>query len=236
MVHPEHARKYVASRVPDFAFHVLSNHRSATYFLAQHTRRYRVLQLGIRRRSRDGPGETELNEQAFRRAAEIAASKASASLAELPMTFTLPSDLDPGPGPPTPVPSSPPDFLSQLTAPKQADARGRQLRNSEFIGSPPRVGERFARDSRYRSPISAILNGRFRPRQRRGSWAGVLLTEKGRSQQPPICRRCRTKHLETGEIEPLRVAILSMLRATSASCAAEADQEIAVVDLHLDAE
>ena len=56
------------------------------------------------------------------------------------MTFTLPSDLDPGPGPPTPVPSSPPDFLSQLTAPKQADTRGRQLRDLEFIGSPPASG------------------------------------------------------------------------------------------------
>ena len=39
------------------------------------------------------------------------------------MTFVLPSDADPAPVTPTPVPSSPPDFLAQLTAAQQADAR-----------------------------------------------------------------------------------------------------------------
>ena len=54
------------------------------------------------------------------------------------MTFVLPSDADPAPVPPTPVPSSPPDFLAQLMAAQQADARlnsrGRELTDQEFLG------------------------------------------------------------------------------------------------------
>ena len=55
------------------------------------------------------------------------------------MTLVLPSDADPGPVPPTPAPSSPPDFLAQLTAAQQADARlnsrGRELTDQEFLGA-----------------------------------------------------------------------------------------------------
>ena len=43
------------------------------------------------------------------------------------MTFTLPSDTDPDPGSSPSAPSSPPDFLAQLTAAQQADAHGREL-------------------------------------------------------------------------------------------------------------
>ena len=56
------------------------------------------------------------------------------------MTFVLPSDADPAPVPPTPVPSSPPDFLAQLSAAQQADAHGRELTDSEFMGSPSASG------------------------------------------------------------------------------------------------
>ena len=64
------------------------------------------------------------------------------------MTFVLPSDADPGPVPPTPAPSSPPDFLSQLTAAQQADARlnsrGRELTDQEFLGGGQPNGTRGA--------------------------------------------------------------------------------------------
>ena len=56
------------------------------------------------------------------------------------MTFVLPSDLDPAPGSPTPSPPSPPDFLAQLNAARQADAHGRELTDSEFVGSPSANG------------------------------------------------------------------------------------------------
>ena len=56
------------------------------------------------------------------------------------MTFVLPSDADPAPVPPTSVPSSPPDFLAQLSAAQKADARGRELTDSEFTGSPSASG------------------------------------------------------------------------------------------------
>ena len=65
-----------------------------------------------------------------------------------PMTFILPSDADPAPGSPTPVPSSPPDFLAQLTAAQQADARlnsrGRELTDQEFLGGGQPNGTRGA--------------------------------------------------------------------------------------------
>ncbi len=55
------------------------------------------------------------------------------------MTLVPPSDADPGPVPPTPATSSPPDFLTQLTAAQQADARlnsrGRELTDQEFLGA-----------------------------------------------------------------------------------------------------
>ena len=64
------------------------------------------------------------------------------------MTFVLPSDADPAPVSPTPVPSSPPDFLAQLTAAQQADARlnsrGRELTDQEFLGGGQPSGTRGA--------------------------------------------------------------------------------------------
>jgi hypothetical protein len=53
------------------------------------------------------------------------------------MTFVRPSDLDPASGSPTP---SLPDFLAQLNAARQADAHGRELTDSEFVGSPSANG------------------------------------------------------------------------------------------------
>jgi len=56
------------------------------------------------------------------------------------MTFMLPSDADPGQAPPPPAPLSSPDFLAQLTAAQQADAHGKELTDSEFIGPPSASG------------------------------------------------------------------------------------------------
>ena len=64
------------------------------------------------------------------------------------MSFVLPSDADPAPVTPTPVPSPPPDFLAQLTAAQQADARlnsrGRELTDQEFLGGGQPNGTRGA--------------------------------------------------------------------------------------------
>ena len=64
------------------------------------------------------------------------------------MTFVLPSDADPAPVTPTPVPSSRPDFLSQLSAAQQADARlnsrGHELTDQEFLGGGQPTGTRGA--------------------------------------------------------------------------------------------
>ena len=87
------------------------------------------------------------------------------------MTFVLPSDADPGQVPPTPVPSSPPDFLAQLTAAQQADARlnsrGHELTDQEFLGGGQPNRSRGATPifSMCRTPISKPSRHRDHPGQ-----------------------------------------------------------------------
>ena len=150
-----------------------------------------------------------------------------------PMSFVLPSDADPALGSPTPVPSSPPDFLAQLTAAQQADARlnsrGRELTDQEFLGGGQPNGTRGATPDLSRvsdADLKAIAmqgpsgaTGRWSThRWRMGGLARRWRRRRG-SRQAPISRRCRTKRLERSP-EPTERR-LHVERRRQAPCRAE---------------